>query len=106
MKQIADEHMEYERKHMVKRCLSSSYSHILITSQRYCVLQLCLQPYQDGQKTNRFTYMLHDDEGNTSREKYCEMTTVWAWRKRISPILAMLALLSFATTVLSENPVW
>ena len=64
MKQIADEHMEYlERKHMVKmfeqqpiRILITSHKDVDVPASNY------LQPIQagPGQKSNRFTYMLHD----------------------------------------------
>ena len=88
MKRIADEHIEYLRRvHMVKmyeqqpiRILITSHKDVDVPQSNY------LQPMQvgPGQKTNRFNYMLHDDEGDNITEKnamYCEMTTqYWAWK--------------------------
>ena len=116
MKQIADEHMEYlERKHMVKmfeqqpiRILITSHKDVDVPASNY------LQPIQvgPGQKSNRFTYMLHDDEGDTITEKnpmYCEMTTqYWAWKNitnaRYVGFGHYRRYFNFTDTVYPENP--
>lgn len=116
MKRIADEHMEFlERKHMESmyaeqpiRIFITSHKDVDVPESKY------LQPMQvgPGQKTNRFSNMLHDDEGDNITEKnpmYCEMTTqYWAWKNVKDAKYVGFAhyrrYFNFTDTIYPENP--
>ena len=89
----SEEYRRYERMRQVAEChlrdLSSREPiRIFVTSHKRVELSdaLSLQPVQvgPGNRDNRFSDYLHDDEGENISDKnpmYCELTTqYWAWK--------------------------
>lgn len=88
---------------------------ILVTTHKDVVVPKSeiLQPIQvgPGNKSNRFDWALHDDEGENISDKnpmYCELTTqYWAWRNTTSPYVGFChyrRYFNFSSNVYEENP--
>lgn len=88
---------------------------ILVTTHKDVVVPKgnILQPVQvgPGNKSNRFDWALHDDEGENISDKnpmYCELTTqYWAWKNTTSPYVGFChyrRYFNFTSNVYEENP--
>lgn len=88
---------------------------IIVTTHKDVVVPKSeiLQPIQvgPGNKSNRFDWALHDDEGDNISDKnpmYCEITTqYWAWKNTTSPYIGFChyrRYFNFSDTVYEENP--
>lgn len=88
---------------------------ILVTTHKNVVVPKSeiLQPIQvgPGNKSNRFDWALHDDEGENISKKnpmYCELTTqYWAWKNTTSPYVGFChyrRYFNFTSNVYEENP--
>ncbi len=88
---------------------------ILVTTHKDVVVPKgeILQPIQvgPGNKSNRFDWALHDDEGENISDKnpmYCELTTqYWAWKNTTSPYVGFChyrRYFNFSSNVYEENP--